>query len=82
MSQNPLHPPIGKAYTREFRDLDTRRLPSAPPRPGAGSATRTGIPDADMHAARLRAIADLPIIETSVAQWLEELAILIEGHAE
>ena len=27
--------PIGSRFHREFRDLDTRRLPAAPPRPGA-----------------------------------------------
>lgn len=35
MSSTPPHPPIGSRFHREFRDLDTKRLPSAPPRPGS-----------------------------------------------
>lgn len=86
------HPPIGKRFTSEFRDLDPRRLPSAPPRPGQAPAATpavaehrvtqpVAIPNAETHAARLRAIAEMPIIDTSVARWLEELATLIEGAA-
>lgn len=186
------HDPVGTTYTKPFRDLDIRRLPSAPPRPGAceqlmavgapsgvlnmkktkrliehlrthatspdqaltprqlssaigqeiestaphisallssvhhcyeqlrsikhgntnawwwsepaaahteepipqdpeqddpiiASLRRTTsfgeIPNRTLHAARLRAIADLPIIETSVALWLEELALWIEDAA-
>lgn len=34
MSIEPLDQPIGSRYHPEFRDLDPRRLPVAPPRPG------------------------------------------------
>jgi hypothetical protein len=37
MSLHDQMPPIGTTYHREFRDLDTRRLPSAPPRLGQSS---------------------------------------------
>lgn len=71
---------IGRLYQPEFRDLDTRRLPSAPPRFERSEAPvpMTRIPSAELHASRLRAMAALPIIDQSVAHWLEELATLIE----
>lgn len=35
MSADGPHHPIGSRFTPAFRDLDVRRLPTAPPRPGA-----------------------------------------------
>jgi hypothetical protein len=36
------------------------------------------LPDADVHARRLRALADSPILDGSIADWLHELADLID----
>ena len=45
-------------------------------------ATRVAahLPDADVHARRLRALAESPILDGSIADWLHELADLIDYH--
>jgi hypothetical protein len=54
MSEMDRHPPIGTTAKTEWRDLDTRRLPVAPPRPGCAPPRETVAADpivADLAAA-------------------------------
>lgn len=46
----------------------------------AAVSVSPGIPNAPTHAARLRALADSPIIDGSIAFWLGELADLVEQN--
>ena len=41
-----------------------------------------GIPDAGIHAARLRALAQWPALDLEVADWMNRLADLIDGRAK
>jgi hypothetical protein len=82
----------GAASTPPATDNTETEIPAAPPVPQAPGPDplvarirqmlRPGIPHAQLHADRLRAIAELPIIDAEIALWLEELAGLIEDHAD
>lgn len=65
----------------EEHTLEVIDPPSDPVVAGINALQRAAIPDAAKHAARLRAMAESPILDGSVAAWLAELADLVEGAA-
>lgn len=53
-------PTIGTTWRREFRELDLRRLPTAPPRPGAAAppAIAAAVPPEEKRMSKTQAIID------------------------